>query len=420
MKITIVFLALLFPCLIGAQNKVNSKGSKLFFYNKNIGALIKENRTVAITSNGAKSWKQIEIDSGLELSKVLFTSETVGWLLSKESIFKTVDGGNTWEENKTFVGSYLRTIYFINDELGFIGGRDSEENESLSVIYKTSNGGQSWVKTSIDTNFTSDVIDFSFANDSVGIAISDFTLYKTEDGGNNWIGLPIQFYVGSKSPVSGKMIDNENIVLVEWYALVVAEGRLRLSQDAGITWKDYGNGQSFRWGVDDSFISNKDSVWLSTGVFTYFTGNGGLSWDTLNIQINLFSFFPNKQAYGLSGNKIIYTDDGWQTHSIIDSTITSVSAVKTEEIPQTIILHQNYPNPFNPVTTIAFEIAKKERVEINIYNILCEKITTLLAKDLDSGYHEIVFNADGLPSGIYFYQIKTLDSQLAKKCILLK
>ena len=83
-------------------------------------------------------------------------------------------------------------------------------------------------------------------------------------------------------------------------------------------------------------------------------------------------------------------------------------------------LSQNYPNPFNPSTTINFSIPVAGVVKLNIYNVLGEKVETLLNSYLDSGLHEVVFNAEHLPSGIYIYTLNTGNFYQTRKMILLK
>ena len=58
---------------------------------------MKKNHTVAITSDGAKSWKNIIVETDEELRKVLFTSESNGWLIGEKGIYNTIDTGNTWQ-----------------------------------------------------------------------------------------------------------------------------------------------------------------------------------------------------------------------------------------------------------------------------------------------------------------------------------
>jgi len=84
------------------------------------------------------------------------------------------------------------------------------------------------------------------------------------------------------------------------------------------------------------------------------------------------------------------------------------------------ILEQNYPNPFNPSTTIKYSLPKSEKVRIEVYNALSQKIQTLLDKQMPKGRHEVVFNAKNIPSGVYLYRIIAADFYDVKKMILLR
>ena len=76
-----------------------------------------------------------------------------------------------------------------------------------------------------------------------------------------------------------------------------------------------------------------------------------------------------------------------------------------ESLPYAVKLHQNYPNPFNPVTTVKYSLSTPSHVTLTVYNVLGEKICTLVDKEQVSGVYSVDFNAGQLPSGIYFCQL---------------
>lgn len=90
------------------------------------------------------------------------------------------------------------------------------------------------------------------------------------------------------------------------------------------------------------------------------------------------------------------------------------------EIPGTYSLEQNYPNPFNPATTIKFSIPKDNFVEIKLYDILGKEIQNILSEPLEAGKYSVNFNANALPTGVYFYKITAGDFSDTKKMILAK
>ena len=98
---------------------------------------------------------------------------------------------------------------------------------------------------------------------------------------------------------------------------------------------------------------------------------------------------------------------------------TSVRELATG-IPKTYSLEQNYPNPFNPTTRIKFGLPKAGDVLVEVYNLLGQKIVTLFDGYRAAGYHVIEFEADNLPTGLYFYRIKADNYHMVKKMMLLK
>jgi hypothetical protein len=92
----------------------------------------------------------------------------------------------------------------------------------------------------------------------------------------------------------------------------------------------------------------------------------------------------------------------------------------TTLIPRGHVVYQNYPNPFNPSTRIRFGLPKTERVRIEIYNIIGQRITTVIDETRMAGYHVVEFDGGILPSGIYFYRIQADDFTRIKKMVLIR
>ena len=88
--------------------------------------------------------------------------------------------------------------------------------------------------------------------------------------------------------------------------------------------------------------------------------------------------------------------------------------------PTKYALQQNYPNPFNPTTKIDFQLPETNFVTIKIYDIRGDLVTTLISKQLESGYYSTYWNAAGFASGIYFYQLTAGSFVSNKRMILLK
>jgi len=121
---------------------------------------------------------------------------------------------------------------------------------------------------------------------------------------------------------------------------------------------------------------------------------------------------------------VIVTDD---SNSIaIDSVLvqvyksTGINNSSNPLTPNEYMLYQSYPNPFNPSTKIKYTLPKAEKVKIEVFNLLGQRIETLINKQRPSGSHEVEFTSKDLPSGVYLYRIEAGEYQEVKKMILMK
>jgi len=89
-------------------------------------------------------------------------------------------------------------------------------------------------------------------------------------------------------------------------------------------------------------------------------------------------------------------------------------------VPIEYALEQNYPNPFNPNTVIKFAVPKESNVNLSIYSVLGELVSTLVNEQMKPGYYEYEFNTSNLASGVYLYRIRTGDFVETKKMVLMK
>ena len=80
-------------------------------------------------------------------------------------------------------------------------------------------------------------------------------------------------------------------------------------------------------------------------------------------------------------------------------------------VPSEFYLSQNYPDPFKDKTSIKYCLSEKTSVELTIFNSNGEKIEELIHKVLNAGTYETIFDAKDLPDGIYYYQLKAVDTK---------
>ncbi|MAC04830.1 MAG: hypothetical protein CL671_08990 [Balneola sp.] len=88
--------------------------------------------------------------------------------------------------------------------------------------------------------------------------------------------------------------------------------------------------------------------------------------------------------------------------------------------PTRFSLDQNYPNPFNPSTKISFSLEKAAPTQLVVYNMLGQKVATLVNERLNAGEHTFNFKADNLSSGIYIYRLQSASQSITKRMTLIK
>jgi len=169
------------------------------------------------------------------------------------------------------------------------------------------------------------------------------------------------------------------------------------------------------------------------------TPTGDAAW--LLLYQDLTQWGPSQATVGIenctSTDGITYEYNGVYTQGAI--TVQSGSTIKFTTTPPVMVaaetkrpviptefyLAQNYPNPFNPETTIEFALPRMSHVTLTVYNLLGQRVATLIDADLFAGVHRVRWNGEGflgdkVGSGVYIYYTKTDFGSLARKMVLLR
>lgn len=101
-------------------------------------------------------------------------------------------------------------------------------------------------------------------------------------------------------------------------------------------------------------------------------------------------------------------------------TVTKINDSSIARGPISFALAQNYPNPFNPLTVIKYSLPVASDVELSVYNIIGQKVETMIFQKQSAGTYQVEWDASGFTSGIYFYHIQAGSFRDSKKMILLK
>jgi len=183
------------------------------------------------------------------------------------------------------------------------------------------------------------------------------------------------------------------------------------------------------WYATRNNNSTSKAIWMPF----YYTGMDSAT--KVDLMANVFTYFNNASApTGAAGFFGPELGDILETASDTSATIDTVVTVTTDStnlavdvagVPQEFALRGNYPNPFNPETSIMFSLDIISPIEVKIYSILGQEISTLHSGILESGYHSMVWNGTdqfgkSVGSGVYIYRIVSGNRALTGKMMMLK
>lgn len=380
------------------------------FVNPDTGWAAGEDGTIIRTNDGGYNWEVQSTNVQTFIVSLFFLNENLGWALTAKSatpfgttILHTTNGGVDWiSEDFPQSSTIMNTIFFLDSLNGFVGGKN---------ISKTTDGGQSWEITNIDSSIVSGlpVHNFKFYSREFGYACGGFidlagVIWKTSDGGNNWEATG----VSPDQVFDMYIIDSLNAIALSgdpegFYGI----GLLKTS-DAGIRWS-FNELQLFGLSFSINFRTSLD-IWSASGFQFLHSQDGGDSWTvepTPNGSIVYDIYFLNSKegiAVGDSGAILKYITIEDENNSPKNK----------------FLLNQNYPNPFNPSTKISWQIYSKSLVSLKIYDVLGKKVSQLINEEESTGIYSVEFDGEDFPAGIYFYQLEAGNSSQTKKMVLLK
>jgi flagellin-like hook-associated protein FlgL len=202
-------------------------------------------------------------------------------------------------------------------------------------------------------------------------------------------------------------------------------GGIFVSTDSGTSWSAANTGLTNKYVTKVVVFSGSggSSATLfasTTGAGIFLSTDSGASWNQANTGLtNNYVFTLSVADVGGSGI-ILYagTSNGVWKRPLLEMT-TRVEAASTGS-SRHFTLNQNYPNPFNPTTMISFNIPTKSYALLKVFDLTGREVATVVSEQLPAGLHSRQWNAEGLPSGIYFYRLQAGKFTQTKKLVFLR
>jgi hypothetical protein len=398
--ITFLILILLFPQICPSQSNFWQQTAELIGGSDGItDILCTSDGTLFVTTSD--SGINMSTDNGIswtlqsrQIARSICTDVGGNILIAKDSILISTDNGITWITGNNSSGGWWT---LQRSRIGHIFACGN------SIIRSTDNG-LNWQSTS---GFMG--IGRTMAVDSIGILFvgsMSFGLSRSTDNGLNWTQTSL-----SLSDVYDIAVHPNN------NSYATTNFGLLKSTDSGTNWNAVGYSGSFNaiviTGTGEMYVSGQHN--LVSGVFK--TTDEGITWsDVTSGLITKKDSVINKFVVGNDGYLFAVASSG----KVFRSAEPVVGIPVSEESPLRYCLSQNYPNPFNPITQFDYAISKATDVTIKIYDMLGREISTLYNGWKPAGEYTIVWDAEGMPSGLYFYRIAASDYVGVKKMILVR
>jgi len=419
----------------------------IYFVNANTGWAVGDSAILKST-NGGLNWtpQYFFFYYGMPcyFKSVRFINENTGYTVGGHFaggpydfyyayIYKTTNGGENWNimSIPLLVGSAIHTRVFpVTENIIFVSSSGSFNMGASGGVAKSTNSGVNWLN-----NFSKGECNALYCLNADTAWISTYfwsdypaqkgCIYKTTNGGVNWVE-QYKDSLYNATLINSVQFINKNTGFAVGQKYYTNKTKFFKTTNGGTTWDTLLlNNNKYR----SVFFIDQNTGWIGGGNSSdtsciSYTTNGGLNWTS------------QKKNYVASVSNLFFINSltGWAalgSPNILKTTnggITFANQISTT-VPEKFSLYQNYPNPFNPYTKIKFEIPPfypplgkggNGGVSLKVFDITGREIQILVNEQLSPGTYEVTFDGSNLPSGIYFYQLRSGDFLENKKIILIK
>jgi photosystem II stability/assembly factor-like uncharacterized protein len=456
-----------------------SSGDSIFFglpaYNGGVYLSIDDGRTWRQSNTGLQDWQVNAFfkHNGYLLASTrsgLFRAETKNMLwrslpislsgvnrvalgqgvLFADGLTRSTDRGQTWQRcnegiDPTLGLGAIATVT-TKDPFLFVAG-------SNQWLYRSTDKGITWALVNHQfNNPNAPVLSLAVINGVLFAGVYD-EVYRSIDNGNSWVF----------SSTGMRRNHIWGFAQSQHYIFAATDSGLHRSSDKGITWSPIPFSSGL-WGVQAmDVLAAGSKVYVGTmgtngGI--YISTDEGNSWSLANNGLRTTEVYWHFRtigsrifATGGSGQVALLYEESvsdlgttwipmWQDLNVGISDIVSDSvnafiatskgvyrcplseltsvADPSKQVPTSFSLGQNYPNPFNPTTTIEYALPRRSHVTLTIFNILGQRVATLINNEIEAGFHHIQFDGSGLASGVYLYRLTAGEFSETRRLIFLR
>lgn len=354
------------------------------------GMIVGQGGIVLKTNDGGENWSLLETNNYGNIREFCFIDSNILIANTDFGIYKSIDGGYNWEQ-KSNTSTWF--VDFVSSDIGFAS---EFSNYMTGKLFKTNDGGENWVLTK---EFDERITEIQFLNETTGYVLGMYSVYKTIDGGATWL----KKSVGTTRLLSSFYFTNQNT----GYSVVGSGTEVYKTINSGDTWSSY----NLPGGTYNSIKFLNDSIGFIVGYYGTIikTEDAGNNWflqeSTTNDHLTSIALLGNGLAYAIGGGSTIL-----QTENIGGKGVGINSSSEPHRYISNHFELLVYPNPTISSVTLEYKLTKNSHVDIVITDITGLELQHIENDRTNIGTHKINVNLNNKKAGLYFFVI-TINGQ---------
>ncbi len=416
---------------------VLTRYNDVYFVTAKLGWIVNGSGQIYRTVDGGASWQKQFDESRAHFRSIGFLDAQHGWAgnvgpgefgaTDSTTLYHTQDGGQTWQPRNSFIGPKPRGLcgmHVVNDSVICAVGRV----RGPAFFARTIDRGATWRAQDMSA-YAAGLIDVYFFHPDTGIAVgltnvthnnSSGVILYTTTGGQTWEKRFTTTRVGEwcwKISFPSHHVGYASLQRNSATPIYILK-----TTDGGKTWQEKLFSSSYYFVQGLGFVDERNG-WIggNSSFPSYQTKDGGATWQSAGFgaSMNRVRFLGDTLGYAVGRTVYKYTRPATQV------------AAHAHETPGAFELAQNYPNPIsarglaNAGTTIHFNLRQRSTVTIKVFDVIGREITQLLHEAREAGEHVARWDAadregNAVRPGIYFYSVRADDFTATRKMIVME
>ncbi|MBR9978262.1 MAG: hypothetical protein KFH87_09255 [Bacteroidetes bacterium] len=379
--------------------------------------LARDSAIVSWSSDGGRSWSHTRLPgtNAQVLGIHAFGNATAVVGTRSGHIMKTTDGGAQWEVLHETVNERYGNLFFHDEQRGVAITPDPEKT-NVADIWLTGDGGRTWQRQEeqvparfpIDNTLTFLDNDHGWfaSRNTAGTNPSNATIFRTTDGGRSWVDAS----VSAQSVAAISFANHERGFCVDDYT-----GMVRRSINGGQTWRAAFYPMNSRRNVSVQTFPGSNIVWIINDEEGWVSGDLGTTWTKTALA----------PAGAMQGAVFADSITGWAVSKsgIVQQLRANplLSASRVSDLPESMRLDPAWPNPVTDgVVMLPFALARSETIVLRVFNSAGVEIATPVNGVVSAGEHAIAFDTAALSAGVYYYTLRTGTKMAGKRFIRMR